>query len=152
MRVKVFGVLVFALLSLGLATGAARAQSGSLGEGGGLTLVSDIPFGFIVENTTLPAGKYELMQSADDPLVWTLADVKGAVKVIFMTEPAEKMNPPRSYELTFDEGGGKYFLGDIWLASDADGFHIAMTKAQKAFLKGTVNPRKERVPLKKKGM
>lgn len=146
MRGKILGVFVLALLALGF------SPRGALGQEGSLTLVADVPFAFMVENTTLPAGKYEIMQTAEDPLVWTLANAKEQVKVIFFTTAAEMMKPPRSYELTFDESGGQYFLANIWLSSEKDGFALTMTKAEMAMAKGKMNPKKERVPLKKKGM
>ncbi len=146
MKGKILGVLVLVLLSLGFGAGSARAQQAAV------TVVADIPFSFMVERTLLPPGKYEFAQTYDEPWEWSVSDAKGMVKVLFSTEPAEMMNPPRSYEVTFDVIGGKYFLSNIWLASDSDGFYVAMTGAEKGMLKQGVKPKEERVPAKKKGM
>ncbi len=145
MKVKILGVAVLALMTLGLGAAVAPPQAAET------VVVADIPFAFTVEKTTLPAGRYEFSQAYDQPWEWTVADAKGAVKVIFETEPAPRLSPPKAYELGFDVVGGKYFLNYVWLASESDGFYVPMVKAEKALIKKEM-PKKEKVALKKKGM
>lgn len=143
MRRTVLGFLVLVLLSMGFGPTPASAQEG-------VTIVADVSFAFMVDNTMLPAGKYEFTQSYDQPWEWTVNDAKGAVKVIFSTEPAEMMRPPRAYEVTFDLVDGKYFLTNVWLGGDEDGYYIAMSRSEKALMKKGMRPKEERVPAKKK--
>ena len=143
MRKAVLGFLVLALLSLGFGPRPASAQVG-------ITIVADVPFAFMVDNTMLPAGTYEFIQTYEQPWEWTVNDAKGVVKVLFSTEPAEIMKPPRSYEATFDSVGGKYFLTNLWLGGDEDGYYVAMSKSEKALMKKGMRPKEERVPARKK--
>ena len=145
MRRTVLGFLVLILLSMGFGPAPASAQEG-------VTIVADIPFAFMVENTMLPAGKYEFIQTYDQPWEWAANDAKGMIKVLFSTEPAEMMKPPRSFEATFDYVGGKYFLTNIWLDGEEDGYYVAMSRSEKALMKKGVRPKEERVPAKKKIM
>ncbi len=143
MRRAVLGFLVLVLLSMGFGPGPASAQVG-------ITIVADVPFAFMVDNTLLPAGTYEFVQTYEQPWEWTVADMKGTVKVLFSTEPAEMMKPPRSYEATFDLVGGKYFLTNIWLGGDENGYDVPMSKSERSLMKKGVMAKEERVPARKK--
>jgi len=145
MKRSILGLMGLVLLVLGLCAPAAFAQDKQA-----VQLVLDIPWPFTVENTTLPAGKYEINQMRDIDWEWTIADAKGAVKVLFSTEPAEMAKPPRSYEATFDVVGDHHFLVNLWLASDTGGFYIPMTKSEKAAWKQGKAKAQEKVTLQKK--
>jgi hypothetical protein len=143
MRKSVLGFCVLVLLLMGLGPVPGHAQEG-------VVVVATVPFAFMVDNTMLPAGQYEFTQMYDQPWEWSVADAKGMVKVLFSTEPADMMNPPRAYEVTFDNVNGKYFLTNVWLSGDEDGFYVAMSRSEKALMKKGVKAKEERVPAKKK--
>ena len=145
MKRSFLGMMGLFLLVLSFGAPAAIAQDKQA-----VQLVVDIPWPFTVENTTLPAGKYEISQTRDMDWEWTIADAKGTVKVIFSTEPAEMAKPPKSYEATFDVVSDHHFLVHLWLASDTGGFYIPMTKSEKAMWKQGKMKTQEKVALQKK--
>lgn len=145
MKKSIQGLSVLVLFALSLAAPAAIAQDKQA-----VQLVVDIPWPFTVENTTLPAGRYMIDQARDMEWEWTIADAKGAVKVLFSTEPAEMAKPPKSYEATFDVVGDHHFLVSLWLASDTGGFYIPMTRSEKAVWKQGKAKAQEKVALQKR--
>jgi hypothetical protein len=145
MKSKGLKETVILALALGVIAGVAQAQLPVI-------LVADIPFNFTIERTTLPAGKYEFQQLADSPWEWTVADAKGAVKVIFTTDPTDMLKVPKLNELVFDAYGDKdFFLAKVWIEGMEEGFHVAMPKAEKAIRKA-MSAKSRNVPLQKKGM
>ncbi len=132
-------------LALGLVAGVASAQMRDV-------LSVDIPFTFVVEKTTLPAGQYNLKQTNDHPYEWYITDAKGEVKVIFSTEPTEMVNLPESAELVFDDIGDNHFLSKIWFKGEKDGFYVAKSSFEKDLLKEGAKPKMHHVPLHKKQM
>lgn len=143
MKRSLVGVLVLVLLALSLGAPAARAQAQSKQA---FAIVADVPWEFMIENKTLPAGKYEFRQTPDNPSEWTVADAKGKVMLVFATEPAQMANPPKKYEAVFNVVGTNHFLVGLWLES-GEGFSVPMTESQKAMMKeGT----KERIAAVKK--
>jgi hypothetical protein len=131
-------------LALGLVAVVARAQMS-------VTLSSDIPFSFTVENTTLPAGRYEVHQTADQPWEWTISDAKGLVKVIFTAEPTDAVNPIKANELEFNVyNGDRYFLTRLWIEGEGEYYFIPKTKAERALIMKKTSVAGKRVPMIKK--
>jgi hypothetical protein len=143
MKNKTMIGLALAVFGVALLAGIGRSQIRDV-------LTADIPFSFTVERTTLPAGTYTITQSQESTSDWTIADAKGAVRVIFLTEPAESVNRPGAYMLEFDSIGGRDFLSSLWLEGDHDGFAIAKSAAEKSMLMSG-KPTKHHVTLHKKG-
>ncbi len=110
-------------------------------------LTAEVPFAFMVENTTLPAGMYEVQQV--DSWEFVLSDAKGVVKVAFVTEPTERLDRASMGELVFNVYGDKYFLSKMWFPGAMDGYALARTRAERGLMKMTPAPTKS-VPLKKK--
>jgi hypothetical protein len=135
---KILGLVILGLAVLGF-TGSAFGQAE--------TLMAKIPFAFTVENTTLPAGSYDVQMVS----MWefVISNAQGDVKVAFVTEPTERMTPPNTGLLEFNDYGNHYFLSKIWFVGDKDGFYIAKTTAERAFMKKGGTPTKT-VPLAKK--
>jgi len=115
-------------------------------------LTADIPFAFMVENTTLPAGQYELTQTVAQPYTWYISNAKGDVKIVFYTEPAEMVNRPGTFQLVFDAYGDQYFLSRIWLEDNTDGFYVAKTGMEREMMNKGKKPQMKNVPLSKKRM
>jgi hypothetical protein len=132
-------VLGFAVVSLLFTAGSALAQPE--------ILIADVPFSFMVENTTLPAGTYEIQEV--DPWEFVLSNAKGDVKVTFVTEPAERLSRASVGELIFNEYGGRHFLAKMWFPGAVDGYALTKTRTERALMKMTPPPIKT-VPLKKK--
>jgi hypothetical protein len=116
---------ILATLVLGLLVGTAAAQQA--------VITADIPFSFTVENTTLPAGKYDVEQIT----AWEFAitSATGQVKVLFFTEPTEAAMKPANYELYFDVMGDKHFLSKIWYQDDNWGYYLSKSRTERTYLK-----------------
>ena len=95
---------------------------------------ASVPFAFVVGNTTLPAGKYEIKGIDDNtPGVLELRSSNGRRAVIFETEAARTPNddPASKTELVFDKVGDKYFLSQVWAEGNGSGSQLAKSKTEK---------------------
>ncbi len=93
----------------------------------GVHLGADIPFPFIVEGKTLPAGHYEFWQlSINNESQWQVRDVKngGQNQAMFVTETTESPDPAKTSALAFRQLGDHYYLADLWAARGEWGWHV----------------------------
>lgn len=98
------------------------------------TIDANVPFAFVVGNTTLPAGKYQI-KGLDDltPGALELSAVKGHTRVVFETENAQA-NPERlqsKSELVFNKVGDMYFLSQVWAEDSASGSQLVKSRMEK---------------------
>ncbi len=89
----------------------------------------EIPFGFTVENTTLPAGTYQITKIKDGN--YRIANEKGDQKAMFMTETATNPKPARSFTLMFNVYGDQYYLSKFFHQGMTVGDAIPQTAAEK---------------------
>jgi len=119
--------LALAWLASVLVCGSAAAQTGTI-------LTADIPFSFTVNNTTLPAGNYELQEI--EPWEFYIHNASKGIKLIFSTDPISSgVNAPKAYELEFSSFGDNYFLSKIWYESTTWGFYVPKSKSERALIK-----------------
>jgi hypothetical protein len=99
--------LIFMVVSFFLVTSSLYAQS--------IGLVADIPFDFVVGDTTLPAGQYTVHAMAGNESIVMLSssDLKTAV-LIAPCNCAPEASPQQQSKLVFKVSGGRYFLWQIW--------------------------------------
>lgn len=78
-------------------------------------LVADIPFDFVVGNTTLHAGQYTVrpMNGNESIVMLSSSDLKTAV-LITPCNCASALTPQYQSKLVFKVSGGRYFLWQIW--------------------------------------
>jgi len=126
------------VLALGLFGG------GVFGQSTAADIKVDISFPFMVNNTMLPPGQYNLREV--QPYTFEISTVKGDFRVLFLTEPANKVMPNTPGELQFDEFGDKYFLSRIWLSGEAIDFYLPKTHYERTFLKREL-PKLKHVPI-----
>lgn len=112
------------------------------------TIEADVPFAFMVGNTTLPAGKYEI-KGLDDltPGALVLSAVKRGKRVVFDTNNTES-NPERLHgksELVFNKIGGKYFLAQVWAEDSASGSQLVKSKMEKRLEDGGGQPERHSI-------
>ncbi len=143
------GLLVLGLLAcaaLALTSGAA-AQARDI-----VPFVVTVPFAFTVNDVTLPAGKYTFEENklTSDAWDFVLTDERGAVKVIFGTEAAERYREAPKYMLTFDAIGDQHFLSRLWLADSKDGFYVPKCHQEREMMKEGAKPTSMDVPINKK--
>lgn len=73
-----------------------------------------VPFPFVVENTTLPAGTYYIGRvDPADPGAMQLESQDQRTNVFFTTNEDTDPKPPEQSEIVFDELGGHHFLSEV---------------------------------------
>ena len=76
---------------------------------------ANIPFKFMVGDTSLPAGKYTIKRVDDqDPSTLEIRSADDSIAVAFLTESSQANRIPTKSELVFDRYGNQYFLSQIW--------------------------------------
>jgi hypothetical protein len=93
---------------------------------------ANIPHPFIINNTTLPAGKYVVKTVDDNEL--TVLEIRSAddrTAVIFETITAQANQPMSRSELVFNKVGDKYFLSQVWLEGIDTGNQVLKSKTEK---------------------
>jgi hypothetical protein len=123
MKNKLFGVA--AVLIVGIAAGVVSARA-AIPE----RLYLKVPFDFIVDNTTMPAGEYTF--DNPDPAMPDIIAIRSAdgYGVFIQTEPVSPKNSRyvEKSKLDFTKINGKEYLTCIWAAGMEEG--NAISKAQ----------------------
>jgi hypothetical protein len=103
---------MFALLGLGLlmATVSASAQTG--------VVKANVPFDFIVNHATLPAGEYSLRDISASRTAMTIQSTDGQNIATVLPNSCESVNPQEKTKLVFHRYGSQYFLSQVWVAGD----------------------------------
>jgi hypothetical protein len=87
-----------------MVAGQCRAQS----------LRVNIPFDFVVGNTTLPAGEYALRPLSPVGSIVGIKQVDGSAAMIVVTRPADQTGQTTEARLIFHRYGNECFLSQIW--------------------------------------
>ncbi len=105
MKARFSAVAVALVLSM-VAAGKCYAQG---------SVRADIPFAFVVGNTTLPAGEYQIkhlsMSNASAQVIWRTDD---SVSMIVLTDVADQKGNDTEPRLIFQRYGNECFLSQIW--------------------------------------
>ena len=99
-----------------------------------ITIVGNVPFTFVVGDTTLPAGQYTIkVLEGDSTHVLELRSVIGHTSVVFETENTETRGSRvvNKSELVFHRIGDNYFLSQVWMAGIASGSELAKSRMEK---------------------
>ena len=116
-------VVSFVLSISGLTT--ARAQVVD-------TVEADIPFGFTINDTTLPAGEYSIRRvSPENPGVMVISSKEGHKNVLFVVNSAQAKTEPHKTELIFDRVGDQYFLSEIFESWDVNGVELRKPRSER---------------------
>jgi hypothetical protein len=107
---------------------AARAQIDS-----DVTIEANIPYAFVVRDTTLPAGRYTIKVADEftDLNVLEIRSHDGHMAVLFDTESKQANRAPSKSELLFDKIGDKYFLSQVFLEGDNSGNQLIKSRMEK---------------------
>jgi len=100
----------------------------------GVTIQANIPFAFVVGDTTLPAGKYDIkVLDGESANVLEIRSVSGHTHVVFDTENTETQADQfvSKGEFVFDKVGDTYFLSQIWMAGSSSGSQLAKSRMEK---------------------
>jgi len=107
MRLLLLGLI--GVSSVAIAIVPAHAQSTD-------QVVIDVPFDFVVGNSTLKAGVYDLREQESGILTFTRHD--GQQRRFTLTIPGESKNDNRQPEAVFVRYGNESFLSKVFLSGD----------------------------------
>ena len=117
-------LLLGVAVALVTAVASANAQS---------RLSADVPFEFVANNQTLPAGQYyisDLITTGRE--VVRISNSKQAKGVFALTMPLTRKGASDTGTLVFHRYGNRYFLAEIWPAGDREGQRLHKSKEEKA--------------------
>ena len=104
----------------------------------GTAMRANIPFDFIVNGKTLPAGNYEVKRLNDEPegLIIRSVDNKHD-HAVFETESTQQNRMPRNDQIVFDRYGDTYFLSEVLTGGMETGRRLAPTRAERELKRET---------------
>jgi hypothetical protein len=109
-----------------------------------------IPFPFVVEEKTLPAGTYRVARIREaSELVWVIQRQGGRGTAAFITNPVRQTGPQDETRLVFNRYGGEYFLAQIWLRGDQGGRELKPTRRERELVQNGARQMREVVAVKK---
>jgi len=96
------------------------------------TLNVNIPFSFIADNTTLPAGAYELSWPIYNDNMLMEIRSQDTDRAVFV--PTELASPPQGQssksKLIFDKIGNQEFLSQVWRDDGSLGYTVPKSKQE----------------------
>jgi hypothetical protein len=117
-------LIVVAISFLAIAGTSVRAQVVD-------TIEADIPFGFTVRNTTLPAGQYTIRRmDSVAPWVMQIRNADGTRRMVFLVSSAQAHKTPGQTKLVFDRVGDKYFLAEIFEIGNSSGVELQKSRVE----------------------
>ncbi|MGI8745161.1 MAG: hypothetical protein ACR2NN_21830 [Bryobacteraceae bacterium] len=94
---------------------------------------ANVPFAFHASSTTLPAGKYAVALNNSLGFVQISDTVTGhSIMVATRGRESGKNDTPR---LTFHRYGNEYFLSQIWMPGQTDGYSLGKSAREKEMAK-----------------
>lgn len=96
-----------------------------------------IPFAFVADNATLPAGEYTVQPARDGSpaLILQRIDGRGNDSAIVMTHPAECNSPKVQSSLVFHVYAEGYFLSEMWTVGNTSGRQLRTSRIEKQLAK-----------------
>jgi hypothetical protein len=109
-------LMLFATALALLVTTAASAQS--------VKVKANVPFSFIVNRVTLPAGEY-LVESVDNQgRALRFGNRNSNAKDLVLANSCDAVKPATQTKLIFHRYGDRYFLKRIWVAGNSAGHEL----------------------------
>ena len=111
-------------------------------------IVANVPFAFVVGDTTLPAGGYQIKTVDDaDGNVLEIRSANSRTTVVFNTVQTEIRDDQTvsKTELVFNKVEGQYFLSQIWVAGTSSGDELTPSRKEKRLAKGGSQSEKQYV-------
>ena len=116
--------MVTMIVAIAFATAVVSAQAQSA-----KTVVSNVPFEFIVGDQTLPAGEYHINRSLGNALRIQTSDP--AASASRLTNEIQSRNNKRA-RLVFHRYGERYFLAEVWTGAGDVGRQLLKSRQERA--------------------
>lgn len=115
---------LIAVLTLGLLLAApALAQTASMNV--------NVPFDFIVNGKTLPAGEYRVDGLSTSTSTIAIRNTEKTAKLMALTNGCESIEAADASKLVFHRYGGQYFLAQVWSAGSSEGRELPRSRAER---------------------
>jgi len=115
---------LIAALTLGLLLAApALAQTASMKV--------NVPFDFIVNGKTLPAGEYKVDGLSTSTGTIAIRNTETTAKLMTLTNGCESIEAADASKLVFHRYGGQYFLAQVWSAGSSEGRELPRSRAER---------------------
>ena len=94
---------------------------------------ADVPFAFVVNGKTMPAGEYTMDAGRLSPGVLMVRNSESADDAIALGQPqgASYMAKTTTPELIFNRVGDRYFLSQVWTGFNGNGIEVSPSRDQK---------------------
>lgn len=103
------------------------------------SMVTNIPFSFVVGQKTLPAGEYTFAPNREDSHdVWLVQGRDGRTKALFITMPVRASETQEKSKLIFHKYGDQYFLSQIWTPGSNSGRELRMPRLERELAKNAI--------------
>ena len=122
MKRKAFGALMTLIVAIAIAVPMVQAQSQAI-------MKADVPFGFNVGSTYMPAGSYEVRSLGARATVIETKD--GHNRVLAMFNPAGPSKAVDETKLVFQRYGDRYVLAQIWTSTSGQGLEAPKSDLEK---------------------
>src|SRR5258706_10765584 len=96
---------------------------------GSQKLIVQVPFGFHVGNSMLPAGQYTVDTDVAQHVLRLRSDDSKS-SVMILTNSVQKFNAPDQGKLVFNKYGDEYFLSQVWKPGDNTGSELRKTQRE----------------------
>src|SRR5262245_25229390 len=97
------------------------------------SIVVDVPFEFVVNGKTLPAGKYRVHRALVDADTVLYINKEGTDEgTSFTTNAAVSFSTPNKTALIFHHYGSEHYLAEIWTGSNNIGYRLPASKGEQA--------------------
>jgi hypothetical protein len=94
------------------------------------TVVSNVPFEFVVGDVTLPAGEYRINRPLGNALSIQTANASAAT--MRLSNEIQPRKDKQHARLVFHRYGERYFLAEVWTGSDDIGRQLLKSRQERA--------------------
>jgi len=122
MKRNAFGALMTLIVAIAIAAPIVKAQSQTI-------MKADVPFGFNVGSTHMPAGSYEIRALGARATVIETKD--GHNRVLALFNPAGPSKAVDETKLVFQKYGDRYVLAQIWTSTSGQGLEAPKSDLEK---------------------
>ena len=119
--------MLFAAALALLVTTAASAQT--------VRLKANVPFSFVVNRATLPAGEYSAESMDDQGIVLAIRSSNGKGTNLVVSNSCQSLNAASHTKLVFHRYGSRYFLSQAWVEGNTLGRELAPSPREKEVAK-----------------
>jgi hypothetical protein len=94
-------------------------------------VTTNVPFDFIINGATIPAGKYTIQRVDNQGKVLSIRSLAGRSVSTFMANYKRSAGPCPQTKLVFHSYGDRYFLAEIWVRGELTGRQIPTSAREK---------------------